>query len=118
MGSWIIGVGFPRIQVSLSTCSIFFLIGINIEEIKVRRLMTRFGCKFDVLPFSYLGLTLGGNDKLLHLLGSNPRQDKSSGKLAKCIILKGVRLTLAQSVMVNIPTIFSSLFNVPVKVGK
>ncbi|KAL4334108.1 hypothetical protein GQ457_07G014090 [Hibiscus cannabinus] len=94
------------------------LYGINVDDQVLQDWASIIGCSSDVLPTSYLGLPLGYPRNSLALW--KPIIDKLSLRLAgwkgKCLSLAG-RITLAKSVLSNLPVYFLSLFQLPSKVA-
>lgn len=95
------------------------IIGLNMDEGEVQEMAGLMGCKADCLPFSYLGVTVGGrprNDSFW-----DPVVDRTRSKFATWKgfpISKGGRSTLIQLVLSSIPNYFLSIFRVPVGVCK
>ncbi|XP_038884206.1 uncharacterized protein LOC120075103 [Benincasa hispida] len=82
------------------------LIGINIKEHKVFRLVVELGCKMESLLLNYLGFSLGG--KHWSLTFCDPSVDKIRSKIVKrknSLLSKGGRLSLISSVLNGFPCI-------------
>lgn len=93
------------------------------EETWVQRTADSLLCKVGKLPFTYLGLLIGGNSSGLDLW--EPIMDRMGKKLAtwKSKMLSiGGRLTLLKASLTSLPVYFMSLFRMPKgiadKIGK
>ena len=78
-----------------------------------------FGCGFDSLPSSYLGLLLGASFKSKVVW--EPVMERFRKKLAgwKSVLLsRGGRLTLLKSSLWSLPIYFMSLFTIPVSIAR
>ena len=86
--------------------------GINIEDSKILSTSNNLNCKVESLPFTYLGLPLGGYPK--NALFWQPILDKVLGKLDKWRrynLSGGGRITLCKSVLSSLPTYYISVFS-------
>lgn len=90
------------------------LLGINMEQQRVKMLADSIGCKHENWPIKYLGIPLWDNP--LKISFREPVISRFSKKLAgwkKSFLSKGGRLTLIQSVLDSIPIYYISLFRIP-----
>lgn len=94
-------------------------IGINMEEKVLMAKAYAMGCRMEKLPFSNLGIPLGGNFRIKSFW--DPMLDKVRKNIEKwnnLILSKGARLTLAQSVINSLPLYYFSILKVPMGVIK
>lgn len=95
------------------------LVGVNMEEQICISAAANLNCKVGNLPFSYLGLLLGGYPKKMSFW--QPVIDKIQFKLDKWKrynLSRGGRAILCKSVLANIPSYYMSSFLMPNKVIK
>lgn len=93
-------------------------IGLNIRRDEVKKEAATFGCREEILPFTYLEMPLGDNPMKVSFQDSVV--DKIRKRLAKwrgLPISKGGQLTLVNSVFPTIPLYFLSIFKIPSKVS-
>ncbi|KAJ0466748.1 putative RNA-directed DNA polymerase [Helianthus annuus] len=93
------------------------LFGIGTEAWEVELFATRVGCKADMLPFKYLGLTVGANMNKIN--SWKPVYDVFEARLSKWKADSpsiGGRLVLIKSVLESLPNYFFSLYKAPCKV--
>ncbi|XP_076929461.1 uncharacterized protein LOC143593863 [Bidens hawaiensis] len=90
------------------------LMGVKVTLEEVSNLVNLMGCKPDVLPCSYLGLTIGANMNRISNWNSVLEAFDKRLSLWKAPVLSvGGRLTLLKAVMETLPTYFFSLFKAP-----
>lgn len=98
-----------RINLGKST-----LIGVALDDSVVRERADIVGCGVGNVPFSYLGLPVGGNTRFKKFW--SPVVEKLERRLArwgkKYLSLDG-RVTLLKSVLINLPTYFLFIFQIP-----
>ncbi|KAJ9535108.1 hypothetical protein OSB04_un001812 [Centaurea solstitialis] len=99
------------LRINLSKCNLF---GIGVSDPVVKDMADKIRCQVSSLPFTYLGLPVGGNmkKKALWSVVVEKINKKLSAWKSKCISIGG-RLTLIQSVLSAIPLFFFSLFKAP-----
>lgn len=98
-----------RINLGKST-----LIGVEVENSRIKDWADLVGCGIGKLPFSYLGLLVGGNPRLKNFW--TPVVERIERRLAGCgkkFLSLGGRVTLIKLVLINLPTYFLSLFAIP-----
>ncbi|XP_023773246.2 uncharacterized protein LOC111921907 [Lactuca sativa] len=104
------------LQVNFSKSRVF---GIGVDHREVETLAKPLGCEPAKLPFTYLGVPIGANMKLLK--NWKPVIEKLQARLStwksRSLSLGG-RLTLAKAVLGSIPTFYFSLFVAPAGVIK
>lgn len=90
------------------------LIGVGSDCLEVKEGANEVGCGVGKLPFTYLGLPVGGNPRLEKFW--SPVIKKIERRLVgwnKIYLSLGGRVTLIKSVLVDLPTYFLSLFEIP-----
>nr|CCA65974.1 hypothetical protein [Beta vulgaris subsp. vulgaris] len=90
------------------------LIGLNISDARANNAANLLQCKVGSIPFTYLGLPIGGNPSRIQFW--KPVIEKLCEKLAmwKSKMLSiGGRLTLIKSSLASLPLYFMSLFPIP-----
>ncbi|XP_071689129.1 uncharacterized protein [Rutidosis leptorrhynchoides] len=90
------------------------ILGIGVPSSELNRVANAFGCKPASFPFSYLGIPIGANMRLLE--NWKPIVDKVDKRLRtwKVKLLSfGGRLTLIKSVLGGLGTYFFSIYKVP-----
>lgn len=93
--------------------------GINIEENELLEEASKLNCKASHVPFSYLGLPLGGHPKQASFW--QPVIDKIQWKLEKWKrynLSREGRATLCKSVLSHTPTYYISIFAMSAKVSQ
>jgi len=93
------------------------MMGINVEESSLKRLVEVIGCTMGRWPIQYLGLPLRGNPKTVAFW--DPVVEKVSKKLAcwkrSYISIDGC-ITLIKATLLNILMYYMSLYKMPSKV--
>ena len=90
------------------------IMGINVSEEWIKNSAEILMCKRSIIPFSYLGLPIGGSTHKLAIW--DPILKRIRKKLASWkgkLLSLGGRLTLIKSSMANLPLYFMSLFPMP-----
>lgn len=90
------------------------IIGMNTSKEWILEAASSLLCKIGNIPFTYLGLPIGGN--LSRLQAWDPIIDKISHKLASWkgkMLSIGGRITLIKSSLANLPLYYMSLFSIP-----
>jgi hypothetical protein len=102
------------LKINIGKCKLF---GIGIESNEVSRLAREIGCDAGVFPFTYLGLPIGANMNTVQAWKPviDRLQNKLSSWKAKTLSFAG-RITLAKSVLGNLPSYYLSLFKAPKRV--
>ncbi|MFS8007526.1 putative RNA-directed DNA polymerase [Helianthus anomalus] len=99
------------LKINLSKSNIY---GIGSSEVELDLMAARIGCNKDVLPFKYLGISVGAN--MNRISSWSPVIDifKCRLSLWKASVLSiGGRITLIKSVMECLPNYFFSMFKAP-----
>lgn len=102
------------LQVSFYKSSIM---GINVDECWLRAASESLLCKTGTLPFTYLGLPIGGNSS--RICTWDPILDRMKKKLANwkgSLLSIGGRLTLLKASLSSLPLYYMSLFPIPMAV--
>ncbi|CAL5374865.1 unnamed protein product [Camellia sinensis] len=93
--------------------------GIGVQDAWLDEIAGRLNCKYQKLPFKYLGMPLGANPRRLKTW--KPVVDRVKVKLAswkrRFLSIAG-RLTLIKAVLSSLPVYYLSLFKIPKGVAK
>lgn len=95
------------------------IIGINVEDHFLEAAASSFNCKICMVPFIYLGITLGANPRLAETWQS--MVDKLRRRLSnwkRRNLSLGGRIVLINSVLTNLPIYYLSFMKAPKKVIK
>lgn len=99
------------LQVNFSKSKV---VGIGVDDREVKCWATPLGCEPTPLPFSYLGVPVGANMRLIKNWKPIIEKFKSKLSLWKAKTLSfGGRITLAKSVLGNLPNYYLSIFAAP-----
>ncbi|KAJ0436408.1 putative RNA-directed DNA polymerase [Helianthus annuus] len=93
------------------------LFGVGTQHVEVEEMAELVGCRADIFPFKFLGLSVGAN--MDRISSWRPVYDIFEKRLSlwKASTLSlGGRVTLIRSVLESLPTYFLSLYLAPVKV--
>lgn len=99
------------LQVNLHKSSI---IGLNVNDTWLKQAAKSLLCKIGSLPFTYLGLPIGGNTSRLALW--DPIIDRMRKKLSTwkgSLLSQGGRTTLIKASLSSLPLYFMSIFPMP-----
>lgn len=95
------------------------IIGLNVDSILMHDLAKALWCKQGTLPFTYLGLLIGGN--LSHLSLWKSIIDRIEKKLASWkgnLLSLGGRTTLIKASLSSLPLYYMSLFPIPMGIAE
>ncbi|GJZ69586.1 RNA-directed DNA polymerase, eukaryota, reverse transcriptase zinc-binding domain protein [Tanacetum coccineum] len=95
------------------------IMGIEVNDERVENVASRIGCDVLKLPFSYLGMKVGGGGCMSRIQAWNDIVDSMAARLSKWKLKTlsiGGRLTLLKSVLGSMPIYHVSMFKVPMKV--
>ena len=95
------------------------IIGINTSKTWLQKAADSLLCKVGDIPFTYLGLPIGGNMSRIHAW--DPIVSKVEKKLATWkgrMLSIGGRLTLIKASLSNLPIYYMSIFPIPMGVAK